>query len=58
MDILVLVLLIGLIKEKGTFSKAKKCLDNDNIPAYSEDCDFCQYQQLATEVGRKKELTK
>lgn len=43
--------------EKELFN-AKKCLDNDNIPGYSEDCDFCQYQQSAIEIERKKELTK
>jgi hypothetical protein len=28
-----------------TLIDAKKCLDNDKIPEYTSDCDFCNYQK-------------
>ena len=30
---------------EGTLSQIKECLDSDTIPEYSEDCDYCKYQQ-------------
>jgi hypothetical protein len=28
----------------------KKCLDSDNIPDYTSDCDFCNYQQKIKKI--------
>jgi RecB family exonuclease len=28
-----------------TIKKIKKCLDSDQIPDYSKDCDYCKYRQ-------------
>lgn len=30
-----------------TILKIKKCLDSDQIPDYSKDCDYCKYRQAA-----------
>ncbi|MFH0887787.1 MAG: PD-(D/E)XK nuclease family protein [Planctomycetota bacterium] len=31
---------------EAELKKAKECLESDEIPDYTEECDFCNYQQL------------
>ena len=35
--------------EKTLFD-IKECLDSDNIPGYTIDCDFCNYQQKIKKI--------
>jgi len=36
-----------------TILKIKKCLDSDQIPDYSETCDYCKYRQAAKKIEGK-----
>lgn len=33
-----------------TLFEIKKCLDSDKIPGYTEDCDYCKYQQKILKI--------
>lgn len=35
---------------EGTLFEIKKCLDSDKIPGYTEDCDYCKYQQKILKI--------
>lgn len=30
---------------EGAITEAKECLESENIPDYTEDCDYCKYQK-------------
>ena len=36
-----------------TIEKIKKCLDSNQIPDYSKDCDYCKYRQVAKKFEGK-----
>lgn len=35
-----------------TLKQARQCLSSDNIPDYTEDCDYCRYQQSLKTIPR------
>ena len=35
---------------EDTLFEIKKCLDSDKIPGYTEDCDYCKYQQKILKI--------
>ncbi|MDE1925150.1 MAG: PD-(D/E)XK nuclease family protein [Patescibacteria group bacterium] len=43
---------------EGTLTELKRCLDNDNLPDASADCDYCRYREAVDKVTEKYEKNK